>query len=292
MSHLRKLKFSLAQRFTPKVLPLLKVGHSNTSSTLHLALFQPPSRIITVTKRLREFVIPSVKMTAATNQVCSLCGQQTGQSVAVFVIHKDLVEGQWSGYKSQAQDYDAYLNPEVTEQQDLTLASGHEECPSLPNVKATVSRFASLPVRYQNETGQSISTTLTGFRARVFQHELDHLYGLSLLNFTVSDGELSLIEPRDQSKLLEVLREYKARFRSEVSRARDRYLTDPAFKAKIDAKINGQGIETVEESLEDYAIDSNFESEMTQALENALRDDQIRDLEEMEAGPRQVGKIK
>lgn len=209
-----------------------------------------------------------------------------------MVMHKALVEGQWRGYSGQAEDYEAYLNPEVEEPKDLTMDSGHEECPSFPNVKATVSRFTSIPVLYMSESGIQVSTTLTGFQARIFQHEVDHMYGLSLLNFTISDGEIDLIEPRDQSKLLDVLREYKARFRSAVNMARDRYLIDPGFKARIDAKVNGEGIDTVEESLEDYAVDEKFEGEMTQALEEALREDQIRELEEQAAGPQSLGKIK
>ena len=211
-----------------------------------------------------------------------------------MVMHKALVEGQWRGYHSQPEDYEAYLNPEVEEPKDLNMDSGNEECPSLPNVKATVSRFTTVPVLYQTETGARVSTTLSGFPARVFQHELDHMYGLSLLTFTISDGELELIEPRDQSKLLDVLREYKARFRAAVKVARDRYMIDPGFKAKIEAKVNGQGITTVEESLEDYAGDDVFENEMTQALEEALREDQIREIEEQAAGPQPhtLGKIK
>jgi len=209
-----------------------------------------------------------------------------------MVMHKALIEGRWKGYSAQPEDYEAYLNPEVEEPKDLNMDSGHEECPSFPNVKATVSRFTSIPVLYLSESGTSVSTTFTGFQARVFQHEVDHMYGLSLLNFTISDGEIDLIEPRDQSKLLDVLREYKARFRSAVIMAKDRYLIDPGFKAKVDAKVNGQGILSVEDSLEDYAADDTFEGEMTQALEEALREDQIRELEEQAAGPHSLGKIK
>ena len=92
-----------------------------------------------------------------------------------MVMHKALVEGQWRGYHSQPEDYEAYLNPEVEEPKDLNMDSGNEECPSLPNVKATVSRFTTVPVLYQTETGARVSTTLSGFPARVFQHELDHI---------------------------------------------------------------------------------------------------------------------
>ena len=133
------------------------------------------------------------------------------------------------------------------------------------------------------ETEEKRKEELAGFRARVFQHEVDHLYGLSLLNFSVSDGDIDQITPRDQSKFLEVKREYLARFKSNLKVAEERYLSDEVFKKKIDKKIDGVGIETVSESIEDYVANVDFEAEMTRALEEALKEDEIRAIEEAAA---------
>jgi peptide deformylase len=53
-----------------------------------------------------------------------------------------------------------------------------EGCLSLPGKKFKVRRHVTIDVSYLNEHGARIEETLTGFPARVFQHEYDHLDGI------------------------------------------------------------------------------------------------------------------
>ena len=58
------------------------------------------------------------------------------------------------------------------------LEEGWEGCLSVPGLRGIVPRFKS--VRYQgfDALGQAIDRTVSGFHARVVQHECDHLHGI------------------------------------------------------------------------------------------------------------------
>jgi peptide deformylase len=52
-----------------------------------------------------------------------------------------------------------------------------EGCLSVPGMRAVVPRYASIRYRGQDAEGNPIDRTVTGFHARVVQHECDHLIG-------------------------------------------------------------------------------------------------------------------
>ncbi|MCF1426843.1 MAG: peptide deformylase [Shewanella sp.] len=58
---------------------------------------------------------------------------------------------------------------------------GEEGCLSLPGTRLSVPRHQWLEVEYQDLQGQRHQQVVDGFVARIFQHELDHLKGLTLL---------------------------------------------------------------------------------------------------------------
>ena len=53
-----------------------------------------------------------------------------------------------------------------------------EACLSVPEYAALVSRPMRVTVAYEDLNGAPVETTLSGNRARVFQHEMDHLDGI------------------------------------------------------------------------------------------------------------------
>jgi peptide deformylase len=61
------------------------------------------------------------------------------------------------------------------EEQEL----GQEGCLSFPGVWVQVSRPKIIMVRYQNNKGEFLLSRLEGLEARCFQHELDHLDGIT-----------------------------------------------------------------------------------------------------------------
>lgn len=72
------------------------------------------------------------------------------------------------------------VNPQIV-LRSLQLEKGEEGCLSVPGQRFTIWRHQTIVVRYQNLTGQWQHSELTGFIARIFQHEFDHLQGITLL---------------------------------------------------------------------------------------------------------------
>jgi len=69
------------------------------------------------------------------------------------------------------------INPALT-MPDREMEDGWEGCLSLPGMRGLVPRFRS--VRYQgfDQFGRVIDRSVSGFHARVVQHECDHLAGI------------------------------------------------------------------------------------------------------------------
>ncbi|RXJ70413.1 peptide deformylase [Veronia nyctiphanis] len=77
------------------------------------------------------------------------------------------------------------LNPEVIYQND-DIEMDWEGCLSIPGIRAKVPRSTEISVRYETISGECVEKTLSGFVARVFLHELDHLNGVVFLDRTES----------------------------------------------------------------------------------------------------------
>ncbi len=69
------------------------------------------------------------------------------------------------------------INPEIT---PLTkeLEEDWEGCLSVPGLRGMVPRFTSLRYHGFDQQGNTIDRSVTGFHARVVQHECDHLLGI------------------------------------------------------------------------------------------------------------------
>jgi peptide deformylase len=71
----------------------------------------------------------------------------------------------------------ALINPEFEPLDDETNES-FEGCLSLPGLTGKVSRFTKIRYRGRGLDGAMIEREVSGFHARVFQHEYDHLNGV------------------------------------------------------------------------------------------------------------------
>ncbi|CAM4214040.1 peptide deformylase [Shewanella livingstonensis] len=72
------------------------------------------------------------------------------------------------------------INPQILSVSIATEA-GIEGCLSVPGQRLSIARHSEIEVQYQSLDGQLHQQTLTGFVARIFQHEYDHLQGITLL---------------------------------------------------------------------------------------------------------------
>jgi peptide deformylase len=70
------------------------------------------------------------------------------------------------------------INPELEPIAPMEMDDDWEGCLSVPGMRGLVPRYRQLRYRGFDERGHSIDRTVTGFHARVVQHEVDHLDGI------------------------------------------------------------------------------------------------------------------
>ena len=69
------------------------------------------------------------------------------------------------------------INPQLTPLSD-EQEDGWEGCLSVPGMRGMVPRYANLRYQGVDQYGTAIDRTVSGFHARVVQHECDHLQGI------------------------------------------------------------------------------------------------------------------
>lgn len=69
------------------------------------------------------------------------------------------------------------INPEMVALSE-EVEDGWEGCLSVPGMRGVVPRYVRVRYRGFDPQGQPIDRTVSGFHARVVQHECDHLWGI------------------------------------------------------------------------------------------------------------------
>src|SRR6266403_4038735 len=77
--------------------------------------------------------------------------------------------------------YQVVINPKILKS-SKTKESGWEGCLSFIGFRGEVSRSKEIKVRYQDQLGNVHTEIFKDFKARVYQHEIDHLNGLIYLD--------------------------------------------------------------------------------------------------------------
>ena len=80
-----------------------------------------------------------------------------------------------------ADNFEFYINPRIEYSTKKSLQEGEEGCLSIPEIRLVAERFDKIKVIYFNKEGKKIKKPLSGFISRVFQHELDHLNGVLMV---------------------------------------------------------------------------------------------------------------
>ncbi|TWX65094.1 peptide deformylase [Colwellia sp. C1TZA3] len=122
-------------------------------------------------------LIEDLKGTVAQANGVGIAAPQVGKSVRLFIM---------CSAPSERYPEAPLLAPAVIINPEVLSASteqvlGWEGCLSVKGKRALVSRHQSIDVRYLDEQGQQQQQTLTDFLARIFQHELDHLDGITFI---------------------------------------------------------------------------------------------------------------
>jgi peptide deformylase len=146
--------------------PVLKMG-----DPLLLQVAQPVERFDT--PELRE-LLQDMKDTMASLNGAGLAAPQIGVSlqVVIFGVGKNPRYPQ-----AEEVPFTELLNP-VLEPLSDAMEEGWEGCLSVPGMRGLVPRYVDLRYRGFDPRGEAIDRRVSGFHARVVQHEVDHLLGI------------------------------------------------------------------------------------------------------------------
>lgn len=92
------------------------------------------------------------------------------------------------------------VNPKITPT-TVDEVVGTEGCLSIPGIVGDVSRPDSVTVKGLNRHGQPMKVKASGWLARIFQHEVDHLNGVLFVDLADKvweiEGETTQVAPAD-----------------------------------------------------------------------------------------------
>lgn len=124
-----------------------------------------PSAAVTVfDDALRQLTARMFELLREANGV-GLAAPQVGHNLRLFVMNAT----------GEPEDDRVYVNPDLLEGEGTE--EGEEGCLSIPGVNVKILRDKKLRMRARDVDGKPIEETATGFVARVWQHETDHLNG-------------------------------------------------------------------------------------------------------------------
>lgn len=145
--------------------------------------------------RVQE-LIDDMMATAAGAQGVGIAAPQVSEPLRVFVIAGAASER----YPGQSEtEPRVVINPEIVSVSEET-EKGWEGCLSIPGIRGLVPRRVSLRAVYRDRNGNLVEESFSGFSARVFQHEYDHLNGVVFLDRVESSAEI--ITENEYEKLL------------------------------------------------------------------------------------------
>lgn len=146
--------------------PVLKMGHP-----VLLEQAKPVEQF--GTKELSDLIV-DMRDTMISLDGAGLAAPQIGISLQVVIF----------GFESNARypdvepvPYTVLINPILTPLSE-EIEEDWEGCLSVPNMRGLVPRFTQLRYQGYSELGEKIDRTVSGFHARVVQHETDHLLGI------------------------------------------------------------------------------------------------------------------
>jgi peptide deformylase len=151
-------------------------------------LRKPSDPVQTFDDKLKALVAKMFELMRSDKGV-GLAAPQVGKNIRLFVVNATGEPG----------DDRIYINPVLSEP-----SGGEEEaeegCLSLPDIRANILRTKTMRIDAFDLEGKPFTETQSGYTARIWQHEFDHLNGTLI---TDRMGTLAKMAAKKQLKILE-----------------------------------------------------------------------------------------
>ncbi len=172
-------KSSPVLTFTHEQLALIGSADSlmrvlTTEDSLDVEILRRPSDTLSADdiksdafKKLSRLMISTV--TAPEHDGVGIAGPQVGINKRVVAVQR---------FDKEGEPFEIYPNIRIEEFYGGTVP-GDEGCLSVPGKRASVQRYRKIAVSYTDSTTlKTVTDTISGFTAVIFQHETDHLDGI------------------------------------------------------------------------------------------------------------------
>lgn len=138
--------------------------------------------ITEITQEVRTLAARMIELMREDEGV-GLAGPQVGIPWRIFVAHVPPTEGRSpdSTPPTATSAPVVYINPRITDPLG-GLETSEEGCLSLPDIRGDVQRPPVVTIRATGLDGQPIVQTAGGLLARCWQHEVDHLDGVLIID--------------------------------------------------------------------------------------------------------------
>lgn len=138
---------------------------------------QPVKEIDAEIKQLLDDMVETMRAAPGVG----LAGPQVNVPLRVIVVeYGEEPEEEGNGNPPPKQLF-TLVNPEIT-RSSPEMDTATEGCLSIPGVVGDVERASSVTVKGLNRRGQPVKVKVSGWLARIFQHEVDHLNGVLFID--------------------------------------------------------------------------------------------------------------
>jgi peptide deformylase len=107
-----------------------------------------------------------------------LAAPQVGKSIRIFVVDGTSLEEDEPAMKDFKK---VFINPKIITLDGESVVM-NEGCLSLPKLREDVNRHSKVTIRYYDEHFNLFEEEYEGLKARVIQHEYDHLEGMMFID--------------------------------------------------------------------------------------------------------------
>ena len=128
-----------------------------------------------------------------------LAAPQVAESKRLIVVRLPDDEESRETYGDDAGQLYVVANPKIIKA-SKEMVMGVEACLSIPGYFGEVERHESVVVTGQDREGKKLRVKASGWLARVFQHEIDHLDGVLFIDLTEQVWHVSEMEQEDAQR--------------------------------------------------------------------------------------------
>jgi len=131
-------------------------------------------------------IIEAMQSTLATTSGVGIAAPQISESKQIIIIASRPTPRYPSAPRMEPT---VMINP-CFEVLSEAQEKGWEGCLSVSGIRALVPRYQEIMIHYTDQQGGLVESKLSGFVARIFQHEVDHLEGKTYLDRVENNADI------------------------------------------------------------------------------------------------------